>query len=303
MIDVLVVDDSSTIRKMLSSLFMDLKLNVVAVAASGEEGFHLYEQHKPNLVTMDVNMPGISGIDTLKKIRHIDNNANILMLTSRGDEGVVAQSIKYGAKGYILKPLNRDKIKEAITNLFPNEFKKKEERKEEDKVIQNYDSSIKDPLTDLYSVQYMHYTIEHLIQMHDRNDAFSIGLLIININNLDEILNTYGALQKDVILTQAAEEILSIIRTTDFAIRLTDNEFGVFILGSAIKDMIILANRLKYGIEAIENKVAIENTSLVISIGMAIHTKEEKLIDFISRTDDAVKEATKINESRIHMSE
>jgi len=117
MISVLVVDDSSTIRKMLSNLFLDLKLNVIATASSGEEGIQLYEQHKPDLVTMDVNMPGISGIDALKKIRYVDKDANILMLTSRGDEGVVAQSIKYGAKGYILKPLNQDKIIKAVSNI------------------------------------------------------------------------------------------------------------------------------------------------------------------------------------------
>jgi len=103
-------------------------------------------------------------------------------------------------------------------------------------------------------------------------------------------------------LTQAAEEIMIITRPTDFAIRLASNEFAIFVLGSATKDMIIIANRLKVGIEAIENKVAIENTSLIISIGMALHTKEEKLIDFLGRADESVKEAIHVNESRIHMS-
>ena len=148
----------------------------------------------------------------------------------------------------------------------------------------------------------MHHTIEHLVQMHDKNEDFPIGLLVVNINNLDEISNEYGVIQKDVILTQAAEEIMIITRPTDFAIRLASNEFAIFVLGSATKDMIIIANRLKVGIEAIENKVAIENTSLIISIGMALHTKEEKLIDFLGRADESVKEAIHVNESRIHMS-
>lgn len=302
MLSVLIVDDSSTIRKMLTFLLSDMNFNVVATASSGEEGIQLYNEHKPHFVTMDVNMVGMSGIEALKKIRYNHKDANVFMLTSRGDDKVVMDSIKYGAKGYILKPLVKEKIEKAIIGVFPNAFKNSEEKQEDNSSVQNYESSIKDPLTSLYTVQYMHHTIQHLIEMHDRNDDFIVGLLIVNIANLDEITTNFGAMQKEIILTQAADEIQDTIRPTDFPIRLTNNEFAIFVLGNATNDMDIIAKRLKQSIEKIKNQAAIGDTLLEVSIGMALHKKEEKLIAFLERTDEAVAEATNNTKSGIFMS-
>ncbi len=302
MLNALIVDDSSTMRRMLSNLFKDMALNVVATAASGEEGVELYEQHKPDFVTMDVNMPGISGVEALKQIRDKHTNANILMLSSRGDDSIVVESIKYGAKGYLLKPLNRVKIEKAITNIFPNAFKNEDEIHIEDSTIENFESTIKDSLTNLYTVQYMHQTIQHLVEMHDRNEEFAIGLLIVNVSNLEKIIEEFGPAERDVILVQVAEEIDNIMRSTDFPIRLNNNEFAIFVLGKATQDMIIIANRLKFGIEAIQSNILNKDTALQVSIGMAIHKQKEKLIAYIERTDNAVKEAIQVNETRIQMS-
>lgn len=301
MLNALIVDDSLTIRKMLTSMLIDMEYNVVGAASNGQDAFELYSQFQPDFVTMDINMSGMSGIEALKKIRETYKDASIFMLTSRGDDKVVADSIKYGAKGYILKPLNKIKIEKAIENVFSSENKSVVLKEEDNLNAQNYESSIKDSLTDLYTVQYMHHTIQHLIEMHNRNEEFMVGLLIININNLDDILTKFGPLPKDVILTQAADEIRNNIRTTDFPIRLSNNEFAIFVLGDTINNMNIVAGKLKNVIESIKNKVAIEDTILNISVGMAIHKKDENLIAFIERADEAVVESvnTKIG---IHMS-
>ncbi len=293
MLSVLIIDDSSTIRKMLGNMLENMSCNIIATASSGEEGIKLYEQHKPDIVTMDVNMPGMSGMEALKNIRDKNQDANVLMLTSRGDNKLVVDSIKYGAKGYILKPLNQDKIKEAIVNIYPNAFKIEEEIVDEDSGIQNYESSIKDSLTDLYTVQYMHSTMQHLIEMHNQNNDFSIGLIIVSVNNLEDISTNYGVMQKDIILTQIADEIQTTIRSTDFPIKLTNNEFAVFILGNVVNDINIIAEKLKQSIEAIQNEAAMQDTTLNINIGMAIHKQQEKLIPFIERADEAVAQASK----------
>ena len=298
MLSALVVDDSSTIRKMLSMMLSDMNFDVVATASSGEEGIKLYEEHKPNFVTMDVNMPGINGMETLKRIRDNHKDANILMVTSRGDDLLVKESIKYGAKGYILKPLNLEKIKKSLQSVFPNEFKSEDDTQES---IEDYDSSIKDTLTGLYSVQYMHHTIQHLLEIHDRVVAFPVGIIILNINNLDDISNEFGSIQKDIILTQAADMIQKTIRPTDFPIKLTNNEFAIFILGPATKDLSIVSEKLIKSIHAIKNEVAIGDKKLEISIGMALHKQDEKLIAFLERTDKAVIEAKNVD-SKIHMS-
>lgn len=299
MLNILIIDDSATIRKMLEKILLDMNLNVIATANSAVEGIELFNKYKPDFVTMDVNMPGMNGITALKRIREIHKDANIVMLTSKGDNALVVEAIKYGAKGYILKPLDSVKIKEAIEAVFPNEFKEKKiHAKYLD--VQNYESNIKDSLTDLYTVQYMHDTMEHLMEIHNRDENIPIGFLIININNLDELCQTFGVMQKDVIVIQIADEILNTISNADFPIKLTDNEFGVFVVGSQTNRIKAIASRLKLSIEAIQNKTAIVDSKLVVSIGMSVHNQNEKLIHFLERTDTAVKQATQREKSKIY---
>jgi len=301
MLNILIIDDSSTIRKMLEKMLSDMHLNVIATAKSATEGIDLYNEHKPDLVTMDVNMPGMNGISALKKIRETHKDANVLMLTSKGDNELVVEAIKYGAKGYILKPLDPIKIKEAVETIFPNEFKKKKPAKKE-MDVQEYESHIRDPLTDLYTVQYMHNTIEHLIAIHNNDANIPIGFMILNINNLNDISEDFGTMQKDVILTQVADELSENINDADFPIKLTENEFGVFIVGSNTKNMKAIANRLKLNIEALKNITAIGDTKLIVSIGIALHNQNEKSIQFLERTDSALKQATKKEKTKIYLS-
>lgn len=304
MLKVLVVDDSSTIRKMLERMLTDMNCNVIATAKSGLESIALYNKYQPDFVTMDVNMPGMSGLDALKKIRDKYPDAKIIMLTSIGDDKLVTQAIKYGAKGYILKPLNQEKIEDVIESIFPqNDLSFVPNNENNSSTIENYGDSIKDSLTDFYTIQYMHHTIQHLIEIHDRNDNINIGLLIINITNLNDVTTQFGAIQKDIITTQVADEIQSVIRGTDFPIKLTDDEFGIFVVGVSKEDIHIIANKLKIHIENIRNETAIKDTKLNVSIGMTFHEQKEKLISFLERADKAVVYANKEEEKRIFLLE
>lgn len=120
MLNIMVVDDSSMIRKVFVSLLEKLGQNVVAQASSGKEAISLYEEHMPDLVTMDITMPIMNGIEALKKIKAKYKDAKIIMVTSHGEEKQVMEAITNGAKGYVLKPITEDKIRNAILKLFPD---------------------------------------------------------------------------------------------------------------------------------------------------------------------------------------
>jgi two-component system chemotaxis response regulator CheY len=120
MVRVLVVDDSLIIRKTLSMELENIGCEVVAKAQSGQEAILLYNQCQPDLVTMDITMPIMSGIEALKAIKKINKNAKIIMVTSHGEEKLVLDAISSGAKGYILKPINQEKLIAVINKLFPN---------------------------------------------------------------------------------------------------------------------------------------------------------------------------------------
>ncbi|MEA1954951.1 MAG: response regulator [Campylobacterota bacterium] len=118
MLNVMVVDDSIMIRRILSKKLEEMGHTVVAQAKSGQEAVSMYEEYKPDLVTMDITMPLMNGIEALSKIKAEFNEANIVMVTSHGEEELVMDAISKGTKGYILKPINSEKIATVISKIF-----------------------------------------------------------------------------------------------------------------------------------------------------------------------------------------
>lgn len=124
MAKILVVDDASIIRDMIKLLLMDGGHEVVAEAGSGQEAFELYKKHQPDLVTMDINMPvggnerERGGILTLKKILSEFPLAKVVMVSSHADKETLLESVKAGAKHYLLKPISQDKLLAAVEKVL-----------------------------------------------------------------------------------------------------------------------------------------------------------------------------------------
>lgn len=116
-VNVLIVDDSIFNLRHLSSLFSSLGYSVVATAKNGQEAIEMYQQHRPQLVTMDITMPELDGISAVRGIISRFPEANIIMITANGMEEMVLKALRIGAKGYILKPVKVKALKEQLTNL------------------------------------------------------------------------------------------------------------------------------------------------------------------------------------------
>ncbi len=115
---VMVVDDSATMRKIISQMLLSEMYNICGEASDGTEAIEVYKEQSPDVITLDIHMPKLSGMDTLKAILEFDSKAKVLMLTSEGQKETVMEAIKMGAKNYIVKPPERknvlDKIEEAL---------------------------------------------------------------------------------------------------------------------------------------------------------------------------------------------
>jgi two-component system chemotaxis response regulator CheY len=118
MLEILVVDDSLIIRKKITKLATQLGHKVVYSAKNGQDAIDNYTSLKPDLVTMDITMPDMNGIEAVKHIIKLDKDAKIIMVTSHGQEDMVIKSIKAGAVGYMLKPVTTDKLASAIGEIF-----------------------------------------------------------------------------------------------------------------------------------------------------------------------------------------
>lgn len=116
-ITVLVVDDSKTSRKMLSDVLTRMGLEVIGEAVNGEEGFLKYKELRPDIVTMDITMPVMNGLESLLLIKHEDENARVVMITAAGQKNNLMQAVKAGAEEFLTKPLEEEEIRRVIGEI------------------------------------------------------------------------------------------------------------------------------------------------------------------------------------------
>ena len=118
---ILVVDDSIFVTKQLGQILTSEGYEVVAIAGDGLEGVEKYKALSASgvdLVTMDITMPKMDGLEALEKIVAFDKNAKVVMISALGKEDLVKQALLLGAKNYIVKPLDRKKVLERIASVL-----------------------------------------------------------------------------------------------------------------------------------------------------------------------------------------
>ncbi|MDR0909088.1 MAG: response regulator [Spirochaetaceae bacterium] len=117
---VLIVDDSMFVVKQMTQIFTSEGFEVAGTAGDGAQGLALYKQlsPKPDVVTLDITMPIMDGVTALEKILEFDKEAKVIMASALGKEDVVKKSLLMGAKGYIIKPLDRKKVLERVVQVI-----------------------------------------------------------------------------------------------------------------------------------------------------------------------------------------
>ncbi len=116
-IKVLVVDDAAFMRMMLSKILTDNGYAVVGEAANGAEAVEKYEELQPDIVTMDITMPGVNGVEAVQKIMKKHPEAKIVMVSAMGQQSMVVEAVRAGAKDFIVKPFNAERIVEAFRKI------------------------------------------------------------------------------------------------------------------------------------------------------------------------------------------
>ena len=115
---IMVVDDSRIVQLQLQRILSDTDYEVVACCQSGEEALSLYEQVHPDLVTMDILMPGMDGLETARMILKKYPQARVLMVSSLAYDDTVDEANSIGAKGFVYKPFDRDQLIGSLDKAF-----------------------------------------------------------------------------------------------------------------------------------------------------------------------------------------
>lgn len=117
MAKILIVDDSRTSRKILRNILEEAGHEIVEEAVDGQDGIDKYKQFKPDIVTLDITMPVLDGLDALKGIKEFDKSAKVIMVTAAGQQNKMVEAIKLGASEFVTKPFEKEVILKLIEKI------------------------------------------------------------------------------------------------------------------------------------------------------------------------------------------
>jgi two-component system chemotaxis response regulator CheY len=117
---VLIVDDSACMRERMVAILEADGFEVVAEIDDGHAAVDAFQQHEPDLVTMDLLLPSCSGRDAIRRILALDPDARVLAVSARGQEPLVMEALQAGARDYVVKPFRRDLLVHVIKRILPS---------------------------------------------------------------------------------------------------------------------------------------------------------------------------------------
>ncbi len=115
---ILVVDDAAFMRMMIRDILVKNGYEVAGEAANGNEAVTKYQELRPDVTTMDITMPEMDGITAVREIRKLDPNARIIMCSAMGQQAMVLDAIQAGARDFIVKPFQEDRVIDAIKKVL-----------------------------------------------------------------------------------------------------------------------------------------------------------------------------------------
>ena len=162
-----------------------------------------------------------------------------------------------------------------------------------------YERSVHDPLTGLYNRQYMQGTLPRFMELHDRDAADAIGVIMFDIDNFKSVNDTYGHGAGDIVLKRIADVIREHSRRADIPVRIGGEEFAVFVVGTREAYHQDVAERVRGAVEGLSFSELLKQRRVTLSAGTAIRRQGEELEAFVARADMALYRAKRTGRNRV----
>jgi diguanylate cyclase (GGDEF)-like protein len=275
---VLVVDDAPDTLEIIQTLLHYEGYDVIT-ALTGEEGVKKAEEEKPEVILMDINLPGIDGNEALKRIRQINPQQCVVMLTAFATVDNAIQSLKEGASDFLKKPFENEHLIHIVNQTLEKSRTLKEKEKLEEEIRR---LSITDDLTGLYNHRHFFKTLEsELIRL--KRHKTSLSLLLLDLDNFKRYNDLFGHFEGDKVLRKIGELINHSIRNNvDSGYRYGGDEFAALLIGASHDQALTIAERIRFSIE----EAKLQNVT--VSIGLAEYKDHFSLEKFVKSADDAL---------------
>lgn len=275
---VLVVDDAPDTLEIIGKLLQYEGYEVIT-AFTGEEGIEKARTENPEVVLLDINLPGLNGTETLKQIRMVHPLACVVMLTAFATVDNAIQALKEGATDFIKKPFENDYLIHIVHQCMERHRTLKEKARLEEEVRR---LSITDDLTGLYNHRHFFSTLESELARLRRQKT-SLSLIMFDVDNFKRYNDTHGHLEGDRVLRKIGEVVKQSIRSNvDSGFRYGGDEFALLLIGATLEQSMIIAERIRSSIEALRLD------DITVSVGLVEYQPFLTLEEFVKGADEAM---------------
>ena len=287
---VLIVDDAPDTLDIIQKL-LSFEGYEVILAATGEEGVKKVEEEKPDVVLMDISLPGIDGTEALKRIRTINPIQSVIMLTAFATVENAIQALKEGASDFVKKPFENEHLIHIVNQALQKSRTLAEKEKLEEEVRR---LSVTDDLTGLYNHRHFFKTLESELARLKRQKT-SLSLLMLDVDNFKRYNDTHGHVEGDRVLKKIGEIIKHSIRhNVDSGYRYGGDEFASLLIGASLEQALTIAERIRLTIEEAGFK------DVTVSVGLAAFQDGFDLERFVKSADDAMYVAKHSGGNRVY---
>ncbi len=311
-IQILVVDDEESLRNVLEELLTE-EGHKVSIAASGEAALTLFEVQRHPLVLIDIRLPGLSGLEVVEKIKLLEPDTQVIMMTSYASLHTAIAALRSGATDYLIKPFDEFEIVTSVINrtiekvrllhdnklLLSRLHKHNDELQNMNRVLQEL--AVKDGLTGLYNHRYFHeaIAIEHA---RARRYQRQYSLLFVDVDQFKHYNDTHGHPQGDELLKTLADLLIRRLRQSDTAARYGGEEFVLILPETTKQNAILAANNLRQLVadHPFPGRECQPDGKITISIGLANFPKDgDQPRILIDKADQALYQAKKTGRNAV----
>ncbi len=288
---VLIVDDAPDTLEIIQKLLYYEGYDII-VASTGEEGVKKAKEENPEVVLMDINLPGIDGTEALRRIRMIDPQRCVVMLTAFATVENAIQALKEGASDFVKKPFENEHLIHIVNQCLEKHKTLREKQNLEEEVRR---LSITDDLTGLFNHRHFFKTLEAELARLKRQKT-SLSLMMFDLDSFKSYNDLFGHLEGDKVLRKIGEIVMHSIRNNvDSGYRYGGDEFAVLLIGASVDQALAIAERIRSFIEQTEFQ-----KKTTVSIGLSEYSDPLDLEGFVKSADDAMYIAKHSGGNRIH---
>lgn len=271
---VLVVDDDDMNRALVAKA-LEYEGYIVRQAESGILGLQVINEWKPHLVLLDVNMPGLNGLETLAKLRVRDEYVSVIFVSANSSTEDVIRGLDAGAEDYVRKPFNVIELLSRVRSQLRIKDLNDSLKKANDRLKELVDI---DDLTGLFNMRSLYRRLDFELD-RARRYGRSVAVIMMDLDHFKRVNDQHDHLFGSFVLTQVGKMIRDNIRKVDFAARYGGDEFLVVLTEIGLEGATTFANRLRQRIADGTFKNEYYSMELTASLGLSLCNPNEEAVD------------------------